>query len=362
LSNRRCPRCQTTYAAPARFCVKDGSLLVESDPAPIEKEPTPSARASSRDFADLSPGPPAALSHIPPSLASLTGQVLDKRYHITRKLGEGGMSYVYQAQEIDTGRAVAVKILIPRLSRDPGSVERLRREATIATRLNHPNVCPILRLGETPDRLLYLVMPFLEGEPLSEHETRRGPFPLADGIPLLVQMCHGLGHAHDLQIVHRDLKPENVMLVPDPAMPTEFRAVVMDFGLAKERRAGPDVVKLTATGIVLGTPEFMSPEQIRGKPLDGRSDIYALAVLAFELFTGQLPFTGKSAQETMIARLRGAPLQLRELRPDLPTKLEAAISKALSVNPAERHGSMDELAHAFESSMNTGVLGRLFRR
>jgi serine/threonine-protein kinase len=272
------------------------------------------------------------------------------------------MSYVYQAQEVDSGRAVAVKILIPRLSRDPASVERLRREATIATRLNHPNVCPILRLGETPDRLIYLVMPFLEGEPLSEHETRRGPFPVSDGIPLLVQMCHGLGHAHDLQIIHRDLKPENIMLVPDPSIPTGFRAVVMDFGLAKERRAGPDVVKLTATGIVLGTPEFMSPEQIRGKPLDGRSDVYAVAILAFELFTGQLPFTGKTSQETMIARLRGAPTALRDVKADLPAKLEAVITKSLAVNPADRYGSMAELAHAFEASVSTGVLGKLFGR
>jgi len=298
----------------------------------------------------------------PTALGSLTGQTLDQRYQINRKLGEGGMSYVYQAHEIGTGRSVAVKILIPKLSRDPASVERLRREATIATRLNHPNVCPILRLGETSDRLIYLVMPYLEGEPLSEHETRRGPFPVAEGIPLLVQVCDGLGHAHELQIIHRDLKPENVMLVPDPEAPSGFRAVVMDFGLAKERRAGPDVVKLTATGIVLGTPEFMSPEQIRGKPLDGRSDVYALAILAFELFTGQLPFTGKSAQETMIARLRGAPLPLRAVRGDLPAKLEAVIARALSVNPADRYGSMPELAHALEASSSTGVLGRLFRR
>lgn len=364
MSNRRCPRCQATYAAPARFCVKDGSLLVESDklPSTNEKSPLPGSRASSRPSGDPSALAPGSKDQVPSSLASLTGQVLDQRYHITRKLGEGGMSYVYQAQEIETGRAVAVKILIPRLSRDPSSVERLRREATIATRLSHPNVCPILRMGETADHLIYLVMPFLEGEPLSEHETRRGPFPLAEGIPLLVQMCEGLGHAHDLQIIHRDLKPENVMLVPEPAVPTGFRAVVMDFGLAKERRAGPDVVKLTATGIVLGTPEFMSPEQIRGKPLDGRSDVYALGILAFEMFTGQLPFTGKSAQETMIARLRGAPLPLREVKADLPAKLETVISKALSVNPGDRYGSMAELAHAFESSASTGVLGRLFRR
>jgi serine/threonine protein kinase len=360
LSNRRCPRCQTTYAAPARFCVKDGSLLVESDTRPAATIPSPDPAV--RPAREIAPVEPASPDYILPSLGSLTGQVLDQRYRIERKLGEGGMSYVYQAQEVDTGRSVAVKILIPRLSRDPASVERLRREATIATRLNHPNVCPILRLGQTSDRLIYLVMPFLEGEPLSEHETRRGPFSVSDGIPLLVQMCHGLGHAHDLQIIHRDLKPENVMLAPDPEMPNGLRAVVMDFGLAKERRAGPDVVKLTATGIVLGTPEFMSPEQIRGKPLDGRSDIYALAVLAFELFTGQLPFAGKSAQETMIARLRGAPLPLRAVKSDLPAKLEAVISKALSVDPAERYGSMAELAHAFDNSVSTGMLGRLFKR
>ena len=185
---------------------------------------------------------------------------------------------------------------------------------------------------------------------------------MADGIPILVQVCHGLGHAHELQIIHRDLKPENVMLVPDSAAPTGFRAVVMDFGLAKERRAGPDVVKLTAPGIVLGTPEFMSPEQIRGKPLDGRSDVYALAILAFELFTGQLPFTGKSAQETMIARLRGAPRALREVRGDLPAKLEAVIAKALSINPADRFATMDEMAHALEAAGSPGMLGRLFRR
>jgi len=274
------------------------------------------------------------------------------------------MSYVYRAEELNTGRAVAVKILIPRLSRDPASVERLRREATIATRLDHPNVCPILRLGETADRLIYLVMPYLEGEPLSEHESRRGPFPAEEGVPLLVQMCHGLQHAHELQIIHRDLKPENVMLVPEeaPGAAPTTRAVVMDFGLAKERRAGAEVARLTATGIVLGTPEFMSPEQIRGKPLDGRSDIYALGVLAFELFTGQLPFPGKSAQETMIARLRGQPQTLREVRPELPGKLDAVIAKCLAMDAASRYGSMTELAHALEGAVNTGVFGRLFRR
>ena len=136
----------------------------------------------------------------------------------------------------------------------------------------------------------------------------------------------------------------------------------MDFGLAKERRAGPEVAKLTATGIVLGTPEFMSPEQIRGKPLDGRSDVYALGILAFEMFTGQLPFAGKSAQETMIARLRGSPAKLRDLRPDLPAKLEAVILRCLAIDPAERPQRWTSWRYAFEGVTSTGVLGKLFRR
>ena len=365
MSNRRCPRCQTTYPAPARYCVKDGSPLVEveanaSFPPPPPRT-APAAAGPHRDvIIEELTLTPEEVNHY----ATLSGKLLDRRYQVGRRLGEGGMSYVYRAQDTETGRPVAVKILLPRLSRDPAAVERLRREAEIATRLDHPNVCPILRMGEA-DRMIYLVMPYLEGEPLSEHETRRGPISIAEGIPLLVQMCRGLAHAHEHHIIHRDLKPENVMMVPDGTTEQgepRFRAVVMDFGLAKERRAGPEVAKLTATGIVLGTPEFMSPEQIRGKPLDGRSDVYALGILAFEMFSGQLPFAGKSAQETMIARLRGSPAKLKDLRPELPAKLDAVIQRCLAIDVAERYQNMDELAYAFEGVVATGVLGRLFRR
>jgi serine/threonine protein kinase len=289
---------------------------------------------------------------------SLTGQTVGGRYRIERRLGEGGMSYVYLARDTQADRDLALKVLSPRLVRDPGSAERLRREASIAMRLDHPNVCPILGIGETPERLIYLVMPYLPGEPLSEHEIKQGPMSVAEGIPILLQICRGLEHAHNLQIVHRDLKPENVMLVPDTTGP---RAVVMDFGLAKERRADPEVVKLTQTGIVLGTPEFMSPEQIRGKPLDGRSDVFALGVVAFELFTGRLPFAGKSPQDLMLARLKGDPVRLRSLRPELPAKLEAVIDRALALDPANRYRSMDDLGAAFASvTGTTGVFGRLF--
>jgi eukaryotic-like serine/threonine-protein kinase len=358
LSTRRCPRCQASYPAPARYCVKDGSPLVDVEPS-AAFAPPPSAPPAGVLVEEVTVTPEEL-----DRFATLSGKLLDGRYQVGRRLGEGGMSYVYRAQDVGTGAMVAVKILLPRLSRDPAAVERLRREATIATRLDHPNVCPILRMGEA-DGLIYLVMPYLEGEPLSEHEARRGPLSPADGIPLLVQMCQGLQHAHELQITHRDLKPENVMLVPDgtgEGGEPRYRAVVMDFGLAKERRTTPDVAKLTATGIVLGTPEFMSPEQIRGKPLDGRSDVYAVGILAFELFTGQLPFAGKSAQETMIARLRGSPAKLRDVRAELPARLEAIIVRCLAIDPAERFQSMDELAHAFDGVLATGVFARFFRR
>jgi serine/threonine protein kinase len=352
LSNRRCPRCHTHYGPPARFCPRDGTPLVEVAPPPSDTGSTAKARAIER-----------AAEPADPIYTSLTGQTLGDRYLISRRLGEGGMSYVYLGRELGSGREVAVKVISPRLSRDPASVERLRREAAIAMRLDHPNVCRILGFGETAHPLIYLVMPYLAGEPLSDHEIRRGPLPVGEGIPLLLQMCRGLEHAHGLHIVHRDLKPENVMLVPDRALPGGIRAVVMDFGLAKERRAEAEVVKLTQTGVVLGTPEFMSPEQIRGKPLDGRSDVYAVGVLAFEMFTGRLPFAGKTPQEMMLARLKGEPLRLRAVRPELPAKLEEVIARSLAPEPVERHGSMDELGAAFASvSAPTGVFGRLFGR
>ena len=294
--------------------------------------------------------------------SSLSNSLLDQRYEIGKRLGEGGMSYVYLAKDVTTSETVAIKVLTPKLMEDKTSVERLRREAGLAMRLDHANVCRILRLGETEDGLIYLVMPYLAGELLSDREVRQGALPIDMGVPLLVQMCRGLQHAHDLQIIHRDLKPENVMLVPDDRGPGGVRAVVMDFGLAKERRQEPEGAKLTATGIVLGTPEFMSPEQIRGKPLDARSDVYALAIVAFEMFTGQLPFQGRNAQEMMIARLKGKPKLLREVKQDLPARLETVLGKAMAVDAGDRFPSMQGFAEALEGAEESGVFAKLFRK
>ena len=367
MSERRCPKCGSVYTdTGARFCPKDGSMLVEIQ----TKKPAAPAASSGGGTGVRTPLPTgkggaagAAGAEAGASLdraSTLSHQILDARYQVMKKLGEGGMSYVYLAREISSGETVAIKVLSPRLASDKSSVERLRREAGLAMRLDHPNVCRILRLGESEDGLIYLVMPFLKGELLSDREVRGGPMNIPLGVSLLQQMCAGLNHAHELQIIHRDLKPENVMLVPDDGEGTE-RAVVMDFGLAKERRADPAIAKLTATGIILGTPEFMSPEQIRGKPLDARSDIYALGIVAFEMFTGKLPFQGRNAQEMMIARLRSQPIPIRQYRPDVPDTVEKALTKALQTNPDDRFTTAIEFSEALTGSAaaSGGLFGKL---
>lgn len=324
----RCPRCGATYQPPARFCIKDGFPLV------IAGAPDPPGLHRTAEFARPQLGRDLA--------SNLVGRVIDGRYALEQRVGEGGMAYVYRATDRQTGNVVAIKVLMSKLANDAESVARLRREAQLATKLAHPNCCGLLSYGEASG-LPYLVMPFLEGETLATRENRVGPMAPEQAVPIIIQLCRGLQHAHDAGILHRDLKPENIMLVPDRGVE---RAVVMDFGLAKESLMGGDTGRLTATGIVLGTPEFMSPEQIRGKQIDQRSDIYAVGVLAFELLTGTLPFEGKNAQETMLNHLQGRPRRLRHIRGALPETLDHVIDRALKTDPTDRYRSMTEFAEA----------------
>lgn len=317
------------YGAEARFCAQDGALL---DDAPPVAAP-PSARER---------------------LAALPGSVLDGRYAVEREVGEGGMGVVFAACDRQTNARVAIKALLPSLAGDHTAMARLRREAALAGRLRHPNVCHIITLGETPDGMIYVVMPFVEGEVLVDRTHRRVRLPLDETVAIVRDVAAGLDSAHRLGIVHRDLKPENVMIARDAA--GAERAVVMDFGLAKERRVGAAVEKLTATGIVLGTPEFMSPEQLRGQPLDARSDVYALGLMTCEMLTGKLPFSGRSKQDVMIARLRGTPSSLGALHPGgrFSPAVEAAVAKSLSRAAGDRWGSAPEFADALAQAAASG--------
>lgn len=356
----RCPSCGTQYAADAKFCTKDGTRL-QAQVAP------PPAAALGADGAAGSSTTPRAMTPpvgIPKQFnpAALTGQVLEGRYNIVKKLGEGGMSYVYLGEDIATKEQYAIKVLSPSLVKDGNAMARLRREAALGMRLEHPNVCHIVRLGETEDGVVYVVMPFVQGEILSDRNNRKGQLPLTEVVPFVQQIAAGLQVAHELKIIHRDLKPENIMITRNPD--GTDRAVVMDFGLAKERKAGGELEKLTATGIILGTPEFMSPEQLRGKPLDPRTDVYSLTLMTYEMLTGKLPFEGKNQQEMMIARLRSDPISIRTRRADIPEAVDTVLTKGMARNADDRYPTAVEFAAALAAAAGGGggVLGKLFGR
>ena len=361
MSGTYCPLCGETFPADARFCTRDGARLepVPDAPppaAPVAEEPKKGSHARiieavPRDSVRAARPAGGASGGAAPepavALAQLVGQLLEGRYRVEQKVGEGGMSFVYRAVDTTTGDRLAIKMLSPALSRDQNAMARLKREAELASQLAHPNVCHIIRLGETSGGMAYLAMPFIEGELLCDRAIREGQLPIGVVARFVSDIAAGLQVAHALGIIHRDLKPENVMIQPR-ADGTE-RAVVMDFGLAKERRMGAEVRKLTATGIVLGTPEFMSPEQLRGKPLDPRTDIYSLGLMTVELLTGQLPFAGKTQQDVMIARLKGEPRPIRAIRPDLgfSAAVERVLLRSLARDPGDRYATAPEFAQAF---------------
>jgi len=338
----RCPNCRATYGDDALFCTQDGGKLVPvPGTAPVAPAAAPAAAPAVADDGQVTLADLGDQSKMP-------GKILDGAFRIERKLGEGGMSYVYLGAELATGAHYAIKILAPNLAEDATAMARLRREALLGGKLAHPHVCHIVKLGETAGGLVYVVMPFIQGEILSERNYRVRQTSLADTVTFVSQIAAGLQVAHDLTIVHRDLKPENIMICKD-ATGQEF-AVIMDFGLAKARQAGAELQKLTSTGIVLGTPEFMSPEQLRGKALDGRTDIYSLALMAFEMLTGKLPFEGRNQQEMMIARLRSEPTPIRKLRADIPSKVEAVLLTAMARAADDRFATAPAFAEALRSA------------
>ena len=304
-----CPVCSTEYTDEVRFCPNDGQTLRSSSPG-----------------------------------TDLVGQVLADRYHVVRKLGEGGMGQVYLAEHVKMGRKSAIKVMSPSMVHDPDAVARFNREAANASRISHPNVCAVYDFGETPEGIIYLAMEFVEGEPLTELLAREGELPVARAGAIFLQVADALQAAHDLAIVHRDLKPDNVMLSRGRGGTDVVK--VVDFGIAKAV-GGRDTQKVTKTGLVVGTPEFMSPEQLAGDPVDGRSDLYALALVFFKMLTGELPFAGTTAQDTMVQRLTDEPATLADVRPDLrfPPGLQATLDTALTRSPADRYQSTVKFAN-----------------
>jgi len=304
-----CPVCSTEYADDVKFCPSDGQTLRSASPA-----------------------------------SDLVGQVIADRYHVVKKLGEGGMGQVYLAEHVKMGRRSAIKVMNPSMVHDPDAVARFNREASSASRITHPNVCAIYDFGETPDGLIYLAMEFIEGEPLTDLLQREGALPVPRATAIFLQTADALQAAHDLGIVHRDLKPDNIMLTSRKTSGETVK--VVDFGIAKAVGGDQAGQKVTKTGLVIGTPEFMSPEQLSGDAVDGRSDLYSLALVFYRMLIGKLPFEATSVQETMIKRLTDEPVTLAAARPDLafPAGLQPVLDTALARTPQERYQSVAKFA------------------
>jgi eukaryotic-like serine/threonine-protein kinase len=262
---------------------------------------------------------------------SLIDTLFDGRYRIQRKLGAGGMADVYLAEDQELGRRVAIKILNGRHANDDQFIERFRREAKNAAALNHPNIVSIYDRGEAEDTY-YIAMEFLDGRTLKELVVGRGAAPINVAIEYARQILSALRFAHRHGIVHRDIKPHNVLV------DAEGRVKVTDFGIA---RAGTS--QMTETGSIVGTAQYLSPEQARGGEVDPRSDLYSLGVVLYELLTGKTPFDGETPVEIAMKHLSNAPKPPSKLRPDVPPELDKVVLRALAKDPNDRYQSADEM-------------------
>src|SRR3954465_10179643 len=269
----------------------------------------------------------------------MIGQIIGN-YKIEDKIGEGGMGAVYKGVDTMLDREVAIKALKPELASQTSVVERFRTEAVTLAKLNHPNVATLYTMFRQGEEL-YMVLEFVRGETLDNILQRRGALPAAEAIPVFCQVLDGIDHAHELGIVHRDIKPANMMLTDKGTLK------VLDFGIARLLGSA----RMTRAGNIIGTLEYMAPEQVRGLETDGRSDLYALGMMLYEVLTGKLPFDTENEFELMKAQTELIPAPPRTLNPNIPPAVEAAIMKAIEKDPDKRFQTGGEFR---EVLMNAG--------
>jgi len=269
-------------------------------------------------------------------------------YRVLERLGGGGMGVVFKAEDTRLNRQVALKFLPIELTRDPEAKARFLNEARAASALDHPHICTVHEIDETPDGHSFICMSFYEGESL-KRRLERGPLEVADAVRVAAQVADGLAKAHAQGILHRDIKPANVMVTTDGV------AKIIDFGLAK--LAGE--AHLTRAGVAMGTASYMSPEQAQGRPVDGRTDVWSLGVLLFQSITGELPFRGDNEQAIMYAIVHEPHVSLRALAPDLPEALVAIVERCLDKNPDRRFATAGELRIALRQVLHALPSGEL---
>lgn len=310
-----CPQCGTEYETGDRFCPKDGSSL------------RPKAA-----------GDP------------LIGRVIAERYLILARIGEGGMGRVYLAEHVKMTRQCAVKVMNPSLVTDTESLQRFAREASNAARILHPNVAAVFDYGEA-EKIVYLVMEYVDGESLSTVIARDGALDPRRAIDIARQVADGLSAAHELGIVHRDLKPDNVILTHTRG--GKEIAKVVDFGIAKAIAEAPQDA-LTRSGLVIGTPEYMSPEQLLGDPVDERADIYSLGCILYQMITGAQAFTADTREQMIRRRLHETPPHVRDFDPGLPRRLDTLIVHMLARSPTDRLASAAEARDQLDPALTLG--------
>ena len=377
-----CPKCATPLEAGARFCGVCGNKL-EDRPAvaaparpaapervdgaatqldkPALKLPLSAHRPAVTPAPAQAPKPPPVARATPKPIKPedpYIGSVLNGRFTIEAKLGEGGFGAVYKGVQNATGRRVAIKLLHPEMTRDQNVVARFRREGQVLCALRDAHTITTYDFDQTPDGTLFIAMELLQGKSLHEIFHEEAPIAWQRMLKVMAEMCSSLEEAHALGIVHRDLKPENVYLENRPGNP-EF-VKILDFGIAKVMRgdgiAGDMSPQLTATGQTLGTLEYMSPEQLMGKPLDGRSDIYGLGVVAFELITGRLPFPDAVGPAALIsAQLKKVPPTASQAYPqgDIPEAVDQLILKMLEKDKNNRFRDATELRREIDGILST---------
>jgi eukaryotic-like serine/threonine-protein kinase len=312
-----CPVCGTSYADSSAFCPADGTTL----------------RAADAD-------------------GDLIGSVVADRYLVTDLLGEGGMGKVYLARHVRLPQQAAIKVLRAEMVKDPAAIARFNREAANACRIEHERVARVFDFGETSEGLVYLAMEYVPGDSLKDVLKKDGPLSLVRTSTIVRQIADGLDAAHRLGIVHRDLKPDNILVTKDEVDGGD-KCKVVDFGIAKAMGGNEKESGLTKTGFVVGTPEFMSPEQLLGTELDQRSDVYALALVAYQCLTLELPFDINTPDRGMTARLISPPRPLLSVKKDVvwPIGLQGVLNQALEKDTNKRTATAGAFAKAFEAAI-----------
>ncbi|HLI62486.1 MAG TPA: protein kinase [Terriglobales bacterium] len=323
---KSCTACRATYPNDYSHCPRDGTPLVEAG-------------------------------------AWSEGAIIRGKYRILSKVGQGGMGAVYKAHHVLFGELRALKVINPGLLSDELFVKRFKQEAVIARKLDHPNAVRVDDIDESEDGRPFMVMEFIEGESLKNRIQARGPLPVPAVCSIVKQVVSALDAAHHLGMIHRDIKPANIVLVQTPK---GEQAKVLDFGIAKFREAHlaeTGEMTLTGTGVVIGTPQYMSPEQAMGRrsgELDGRSDLYSLGVVMYQMLTGELPFKADTTMELLMAHINAPPRPILEARPDLPISpaIAGIVMKCLEKKPELRPATGAALIEELDRVLNDGAKGR----